>query len=204
VPPRSQVVGDGTRRGEAALGRSGGLPPVPPPLPLARGLLRMLGAVVPRALWPRFHPGPHRVRGGAIAWQLVGDEHPGHVGEALAPLAAERLRGVRVPTARPQDGAPMPVLLHGPPSRGACARDRAQPRVHLPRVARPGTPPSTWIRLRWAARAAPWAEGVVRHEHCACQAPRFHITGAQTEAAVEPHAMADELGRTPLGCVQVG
>jgi hypothetical protein len=55
VTPRSKVLGDGTIRGEEALGLSGGLKPLHPPLPLARGLMRILGTVVQIAMLPMFH-----------------------------------------------------------------------------------------------------------------------------------------------------
>jgi hypothetical protein len=53
--------------------------------------------------------------GGAVALQLVRDDHPGHVGQALEQLPEECLGGVLVPSTLDQDIQDVAVLIHGTP-----------------------------------------------------------------------------------------
>jgi hypothetical protein len=60
------------------------------------------------------------------------------------------------------------------------------------------------IRLRLAELAAPLPDGFIRHDDAPGEQELFHITVAETEAAVQPDAMADNLGREAVVCVRVG
>jgi hypothetical protein len=53
----ADVLGDGSVRREKALGVPGGFEPLHPPLPLARGLMRMLRPIVQVAVLTVFHTG---------------------------------------------------------------------------------------------------------------------------------------------------
>ena len=57
------------------------------------GILR---AVVQGAMLPLVHTGQHLPLRGAIALELVGDVHPGYVGQALEQLPEEVLGGMLV------------------------------------------------------------------------------------------------------------
>jgi hypothetical protein len=46
TPSWTEVLGNGTIRGQEALGVPGGLEPLHPPFPLARGLMGVLSAVI--------------------------------------------------------------------------------------------------------------------------------------------------------------
>jgi hypothetical protein len=76
MPPRSEVLGHRTIRGQEPLGVPGRLEPLHPPLPLARGLMRILCAVIEVAVLAMFHTGEHLPLRGPIALQLIGDDRP--------------------------------------------------------------------------------------------------------------------------------
>jgi hypothetical protein len=81
--------------------------------------MRVLGMVIEIPILVMLHPGQDRVLCCPIAFQLVGDDHPWHVLQALEQLAKKLLGGVCVATTLDEhieDGA---VLIHRPPQRGA-------------------------------------------------------------------------------------
>jgi hypothetical protein len=55
MPARSEVLPDGTRGREEALGVAGGLKPLHAPLALTRGLMRILCTVVEISVLAMFH-----------------------------------------------------------------------------------------------------------------------------------------------------
>ena len=65
--------------------------------------------------------------------------------------------------------------------------------IQVPLIARTGTPAPEFIRIRLPELAAPLADGLVGHENPTGEQQLFHIAVAQTEAEVEPDAMADDL-----------
>jgi len=77
VTPRSKVLGDGTIRGEEALGLSGGLKPLHAPLPLARRLMGILRPIVQIAVLAMFDARQDLPLGRAIAFEFVRDDRRG-------------------------------------------------------------------------------------------------------------------------------
>lgn len=69
------------------------------PLPLAGRLVGGFGAVREIAVLAVLHPRENRPLRRAVAFQLVGAAHPGHVLAPCQQLAAELLRRWRVPPA---------------------------------------------------------------------------------------------------------
>ena len=86
MPPRSEVLGDGTIGGEEALGVARRLEALHPPLPLAGGLVGVLGAVVEIAVLAVLHTRQELVLRRPIACEFVGDDHPRHVGQPFSSL----------------------------------------------------------------------------------------------------------------------
>jgi hypothetical protein len=86
VASRSEVLGDGTIRGEKALGESWGLEPPHPSLSLAGRLVGVLGAVIEIAMLAMFHPRQECPRGRTIAYELIRDDHTWDVVAAFLSL----------------------------------------------------------------------------------------------------------------------
>jgi hypothetical protein len=83
VTPRSEVRGDGAIREEKTLGVSRGLESPHAALSLAGRLVRILGAVVQIPVLPMFHTGQDLAPGRTIAFQLIRDDYPQHIGQPL-------------------------------------------------------------------------------------------------------------------------
>ncbi|SRR6266511_3014257 len=69
------------------------------PLPLAGRLVRVFGAVIEIPMLAVLHTRENLPLRRAVAFQLVGDDHPGHVLAPFQQLAEERLRRFLVPPA---------------------------------------------------------------------------------------------------------
>jgi hypothetical protein len=79
VASRSEMLGEGTIRGEKPLDMSWRLEPLHAPLPLPGGLVWILRAVVEIAMLAMFHIRQDLALCRAVALQLVRDDHPWHV-----------------------------------------------------------------------------------------------------------------------------
>jgi hypothetical protein len=131
MPPRSGVLGYGTKGGEEALGLPGRFKSLPAPLPLAGGLVRVRGAVLEIAMLAMFHARQEFSFGGIVASQSVCDHHSWHVPHTLERVAEERVRGDLVAPALDQDIEPMPVLIHRPPQMMALPIDRQKDLIQI-------------------------------------------------------------------------
>jgi hypothetical protein len=76
VASRAKVRRDRSIRGQEALGVTRRLEALHRARPLARWLVGVCGAIVHIAMLSMCHTGQHLARGGAVALELVGDEHP--------------------------------------------------------------------------------------------------------------------------------
>ena len=94
---RAEVLCDGTIGCEKALGMAWRLEPLPLPLPLAGWLVRILRAVVKIAVRTMFHPRGKLSFGGAVALQLIGDDHTRCVRQPFEELAEELLCCLLIP-----------------------------------------------------------------------------------------------------------
>jgi hypothetical protein len=93
----SEVLGNGTIGGEETLRVTRRLESLHAPLPLPCGLVGIFRAVVEIAMLAMFHARQDVPLRRAIAFELVRDDHPWHVGQALEQLPEELLGGVLVP-----------------------------------------------------------------------------------------------------------
>ena len=78
MPARSEVLGNGTIRGEKPLRMPRGLKPLHPPLPLAGGLVGMLRTVMQVAMLTMFHIWQYLALGRTVAFPLVRNDDAGH------------------------------------------------------------------------------------------------------------------------------
>jgi hypothetical protein len=201
MPSWTAMLGHGSRRGEEALGGPWGLEALQAPLPLARRLMRVLGAVVHVPGLAGFHAGKPVAWGSAIAVELVRDEHPGHVRQPLEPLAEARLRRLRVAMTWYKHIQGVPILIDRPPQIMPSAVDGEEDLIHVPRVAGSGTPAPELLGRGLSALQTPLPNGLVGHDNPTGEQARLHIAIAQAKAAVKPDAMADELCRETVALI---
>jgi len=115
VAARAAVAGDGAVGGEEALGVARMLEAAHPPLPLARGLVRMLRPVVEPLVLPMLDAREHLTQRRAVARELVGDHHAWGVRQALEQLPEEPHGRALIASRLDQDVEHGAVLVDGPP-----------------------------------------------------------------------------------------
>jgi hypothetical protein len=115
MPAWSKVLGDRPIRGEKPLGMPWGFEPLHPPLPLAGGLVRVLGTVVEVPMLAVLHSRQDLPLCSPIALQFIRNDHPGDILTAFEKLAEKLLRGLLIPAALHQNVEHVAVLIHCPP-----------------------------------------------------------------------------------------
>jgi hypothetical protein len=141
-----------------------------------------------------FHARQECALGGSATLQLVRDNDPWSVLAPLEQLAEESLRRLLVPPALHQDIEDMAVLIDGPPQIMPRAINREEHPVQVPLVAGSGTPAPELIGIGLPELQASLPNGLRGHDNPTGEQELFHIAVAQTEAKVEPDAMANDLG----------
>ena len=96
MAPRSEVLGDETIGGEKALGVPGRFEPLHAALPLAGGLVGILGAVIEVFVLAVLDPRQDLALRRAIAFEFIRDEHPWDVLAPFEELAKEFLTFHRI------------------------------------------------------------------------------------------------------------
>ena len=91
MPSRSEVLGNGAIRRQKTLGMPRGFEPLHAPLMLARRPMGVLTPIIEIPALAMFHPGQYLALGRAIAFELIRDDDPRHVLQALQQLAEELL-----------------------------------------------------------------------------------------------------------------
>ena len=195
MPPRTEVLGNGAVGGEKPLCVTRGLEPLPASLPLASRLVRVLRPVIEVAVLVMFYPWEQLSLSCPVALQFVGDDDPRYVGQSLEQLAEELLRGALIPPTLDQDIEDVPVLIYCPPPIMPLAFDGQQHLIHMPLVPGPGASPPELIGILLPELAAPFADRLVGHDDSAFKQQLFDITKTQAEPNVQPHGMADNVGR---------
>jgi hypothetical protein len=100
---------------------------------------------------------------------------------------------VRVPPTLHQHIEDVPVLIHRPPQIVSFAATGETDLIQMPRVTRPRAPTAELMGRRLAELPAPLPDRFIRHNDAPGGQQRFDIAIAETEAEVQPDAMADDL-----------
>jgi hypothetical protein len=140
MPSRAEVLRDGTIGGEEALGMPRGFDPLHAPFPLARRLVRVLGAIVQIAMLPMFDTRQYLALRGAEALELIGYDDTWHVLAPFEELAQELLCGLLVPPPLHQDIEHDAVLIHSAPQIMALTVEREKHFIQMPLLSKPRPP----------------------------------------------------------------
>jgi hypothetical protein len=84
-----------------------------------------------------------------------------------------------------------------------CAIDGEEHLIRVPRIAWPGVPPTQLMGIRLPELQTPHPDSFVGHDDPSGEQPLLDIAVAETEAEVQPDAMADDLGREAVVLVMV-
>ena len=125
------------------------------------------GAVIQVAVLAMFHTREDLSLRGAVAFELVRDDDPWHVGQAFEQLAEKLLGGVLIPAALDQNVEHIALLIDSPPQIVSFALDREKPLVDMPLVARLGAAAPELIGIHLSEFLAPLPDGFVGHDHSA-------------------------------------
>ncbi len=120
----------------------------------------------------------------AVAPQLVGNDHPRHVPQALQQLAEEPLGGLFVPAALHQDVQDVAILIHGTPQIMILAVDLNEHLIEVPLISGPGTSSAQSISVCLAELEAPFSDGLIRESDAAYGQYLFNVTVAESETKI--------------------
>ena len=140
VASRSKVLRNRTIRGEKALRLPGRLESLQAPLPRACRLVRVFGTVVERAMLAMLYTWEKPSLGRAVAFELVGDDDPRHIGQVLQQLAEKLLGSLLIPAALDQHVEHGALLIDRSPEVVPCTVDREKDFTQVPRIAGLGSP----------------------------------------------------------------
>ena len=201
---RAEVLGNRTIGGEEALGVARGLESSHAPLALAGGLVGVFGAVVEISVLAVLHPREHLPLRGAVAFQLVGNDHPGHVLAPPQQLAEELLGRVLVPTALHQNIQPSTVLIDRPPEIVPFAVEAEEDFIEVPLVTGPGPASPQRIGIGLPKFPAPISNSFVRHGNAAFHHKFLSVAVAEAELEIQSDRMADDLHGEAMTLILVG
>ena len=170
--------------------------------PLSGGLMRVLGPIVQILGSAMLDRGQHLAVSDAVAGQLVGNDHPRHILQALEQLTEESLGGVAVSARLDQHIEHVPVLVDRPPQVMQCAVDFDEDLVEMPLVAGPGPPSAQLVGVGLPKLGAPPADRLVTHHDTAFEHHLLDFTEAEREPKVQPHTVIDDLDRVAVALVR--
>jgi hypothetical protein len=101
---------------------------------------------------------------------------------------------VLVPPALPQDIEDVPLLSHGAPAIVPLPTNRAQGRIQMPLIARPGTSTAQLMGVLRAKLATPLPDRLVGHHDAAGKQELFHVPLPEANPDIQPDRVTDKLG----------
>src|SRR5919202_780845 len=198
MPAWSKVLGNGSICRQKTLRMAGRFDPLHPPLPLAGGLMRVLGTVVEVPMLAVLHSRQDLPLCSPITLQFIRNDHSGDILTAFEQLAEKLLRGLLIPAALHQNVEYVAVLIHCPPQVVAFFVNGNAHLIQVPFVTRTRTAPTQCLRIGLAALPAPFADGFVRDDDAADAQEFFYVAVTQREAKIQPDSVADDLPRKPM------
>src|SRR4051794_14193248 len=147
---------------------------------------------------PMLDRGHHLCLRGAVAAELVGDDHTRHAGLALQQLPEQALGGPLVAPALDEYVEHEPVLIDGAPEPVLLTSNLHLDLVQRPLVSGSGQPAPDLVGEALAELARPLPDGLMAHVDAAGRQHLFHHAQAQRKAEVEPNGVADDLSREAI------
>src|ERR1700749_2482883 len=157
--------------------------------------MRILCPVVEALVLPVLNAGYNLPLGGAIAAQLVGDQHTGRSQVLLEQLAEQALGGLLVATALHEDVENEPLLVDRAPEPMLLAGDGDDDLIQVPLVAALGRAPTNAVGELAAKFQTPLPDCLIGPRDAASRQQLLNQAQAQREPKIQPYRVADGLSR---------
>ena len=139
----------------------------------------------------------------AIAPHLVGHNHPRYILQTPQKLLEEALRGVGIVPGLNEDVEHNAILIDRAPKVVLHALDPDEHLIEVPLVSWPRPAAAQAIGEIRAEFLAPPSHRLVGDDNASFSQDQLHIAQAEAEYVVQPHGMADDLGRKSMTIVGV-
>jgi hypothetical protein len=163
-----------------------------------RRLVRVLRPVVQAFVLAVLDTGHHLPLGGPVARELVGDHDPRRPALPLQQLAQQALRRPLVAPTLDQHVEHHPGLIHSTPEPVLNPADLDDDLSKVPLVSGAGQPPPDPVGELLAELERPLPNGLMADHDAACRQHLLDHAQAKREAKVQPHRLADHLGREAM------
>src|SRR6201984_178491 len=168
------------------------------PLASSGRLMRILCPVVEALVLPVLNAGHNLPLGGAIAAQLVVDQHTGRSQVLLEQFAEQALGGLLVATALHEDVENNPLLVDRAPEPMLLAGDGDDDLIQVPLVAALGRAPTNAVGELAAKFQTPLPDRLIGHRDAASRQYLFDHAKAEREPKIQPYRVADDLSRVSI------
>ena len=169
--------------------------PLHDPLASSGRLMRILCPVVEARVLPVLNAGHNLPLGGAIAAQLVGDQHTGRPQVLLEQFAEQALGGLLVATVLHEDVENEPLLVDRAPEPMLLAGDGDDDLIQVPLVAALGRAPTNAVGELVAKFQTSLPGRLIGHRDAASRQHLLNHAQTQREPKIQPYRVADDLSR---------
>jgi len=161
-------------------------------------LAGIFGSVVQSLVLPMLNAGRDVPFRRAVAGELVGDHDAWRPHLLLQQLAEQPFGRALVASALDQDIENDTGLVHSSPQPMLHPGNFEHDLIEMPFVANPGKATTDLIGELLAEFARPLPHGFVADDDAAGGEQLLHHAETEQEAEIQPHGMADDLGREPI------
>src|SRR5271166_5869542 len=136
-----------------------------------------------------------------VAGQLVGDNNPRHIPQALEQLAEKSLGCFGVSPRLDQDVEHVAVLVDRAPQVMRDAVDLDENLIEVPFIAGARSAPTQLVGVVRPELGTPGSDRLVGEHHTAGQHQLLNVAQAQRKTVIQPHRVPDDLDRIPIALV---
>ena len=165
--------------------------------------MRQFSPVVETLVLPVFDARHNLALGRPVALELVGHEDPGDIAQPLEQFAKEALGRFAITAGLHQDVERVAVLIHRPPEIVVLAVHGEHHLIQMPFVPALRLSATERVGIVLPELERPLTNGFVGDDDAAMGQEVFHIPEAQREPEVQPHGVADDLGRVAVASVGI-
>ncbi len=161
----------------------------------------ILGSISKASMLLMFHLRQQLLFRRTITAERIGDQHPRNILVSFEELAKELLSGSCIPAALHQDIQHVPMLINCTPQILPLASDREENLIEVPLVAGLWPTPAQLVGVLLTKCLTSLTNRFIRQDNAPFGHEFFYIPIPESEAEVQPHGVADTLGREAIALV---